>query len=113
CAAAVSVKYRLGLDDSLDVVAVHLLGGLVGTVLIGLFATSGGLLHGGGLAQLAAQLIVAGVTMVWSGAATAVTGLAVRATLGLRARPEHETLGLDLAVHGGHAYDAPIAAASR
>jgi Amt family ammonium transporter len=113
CAAAASLKYRFGLDDSLDVVSVHLLGGLVGTVLIGVFATSDGLLYGGGLAQLSAQLIAAGVAIVWSGAATAVTGLAVRATLGLRARPEHETLGLDLAVHGGHAYDPPMVAASR
>ncbi len=108
CAAAVSLKYRLGLDDSLDVVAVHLLGGLVGTVLIGVFATTGGLLHGGGFAQLAAQLIAALVAIGWSGAATALTGLAVRVTIGLRARPEHESVGLDLAVHGGHAYDPPL-----
>ncbi len=108
CAAAVSVKYRLGLDDSLDVVAVHLLGGLVGTVLIGVFATSGGLLHGGGPNLLAAQLIAALVAIAWSAAATALTGLIVRATIGLRALPEHETVGLDLAVHGGHAYGPAV-----
>src|SRR5690625_4386539 len=58
CALAVSLKYRLGYDDSLDGVGVHLVGGLVGTVLIGLLATDGGLFYGGGLDLLAVQVII-------------------------------------------------------
>jgi Amt family ammonium transporter len=104
CALAVSWKYRFGLDDALDVVAVHLLGGLVGTVLVGVFATSSGLLYGGGYRQLVAQVIAAGVAVLWSALATAGTGLLVRATIGLRVHTDHEKVGLDLAVHGGHAY---------
>jgi Amt family ammonium transporter len=57
CALAVGLKYRFGYDDSLDVVGVHLVGGLVGTVLIGLFATDTGLLYGGGINQLIVQIL--------------------------------------------------------
>src|SRR5206468_2069713 len=73
CALAVSLKYKFGFDDSLDVVGVHLVGGLVGTLLIGFFATSGvnsaggdGLFYGGGWSQLGKQAIAAGAVMGYS-----------------------------------------------
>ncbi len=105
CALAVSLKYRLGYDDSLDVVGVHLVGGLVGTVMIGLLATDGGLLYGGGFNLLAVQVIIAGVAVAFSAVVTLVIGLALRATLGWRVPDDVETTGIDSAVHGESAYE--------
>jgi len=105
CALAVGLKYRFGYDDSLDVVGVHLVGGLVGTVLIGLFSTSTGLFYGGGGRQLVVQVLVALVAVVWSGVATLVIGLALRATMGWRVPTEVEASGIDLGEHGETAYE--------
>src|SRR5690625_1301079 len=105
CALAVSLKYRLGYDDSLDVVGVHLVGGLVGTLMIGLLATDGGLLYGGGPALLAVQAIIAAVAVALSAVVTLVIGLALRATLGWRVTEDVETTGIDSAVHGESAYE--------
>ncbi len=105
CALAVSLKYRLGYDDSLDVVGVHLVGGLVGTVLIGLLATDGGLFYGGGLDLLAVQVIIAVVAVAFSAVVTLVIGLGLRATLGWRVADDVETTGIDSAVHGESAYE--------
>ncbi|WP_182113552.1 MULTISPECIES: ammonium transporter [unclassified Actinotalea] len=119
CALAVGLKYRFGYDDSLDVVGVHLVGGLVGTVLIGLFANVGegvngtwypdgalqGLLYGGGITQLLTQTIVAVAAMVFSAVVTAIIALALKATIGLRVPDEQEQGGVDLAVHGESAYE--------
>src|SRR4051795_1498012 len=72
CAAAVGLKFRFGLDDSLDVVGVHLVGGVIGTVLIGLFSSSDapggidGLFHGGGLPSLGDQAGAAAIAIVWT-----------------------------------------------
>ncbi|QCB93989.1 ammonium transporter [Cellulomonas shaoxiangyii] len=117
CALAVGLKYRFGYDDSLDVVGVHLVGGLVGTILIGLFATdtdatwypegaSNGLLYGGGAGQLGTQIIVALLAMVFSGLVTLVIALILKATIGMRATEEQEVSGLDLTVHGETAYES-------
>ena len=119
CALAVGLKYRFGYDDSLDVVGVHLVGGLTGTILIGLFAHVGdgvngtwypdgalnGLFYGGGVNQLLAQVVAAVVAMVFSGVMTLVIALALRATMGLRATDEAEVGGIDQAVHGETAYE--------
>ncbi len=105
CAAAVGLKYRFGYDDSLDVVGVHLVGGVVGTVLVGLLSTSTGMLYGGGAAQLEAQLIATVGAISFSGVATLIVGLLVRSMVGLRVSDDHELAGLDVAVHGGSAYD--------
>ncbi|TNC16759.1 ammonium transporter [Georgenia sp. 311] len=105
CAMAVSLKYRLGFDDSLDVVGVHLVGGLVGTVMIGFLATDGGLFYGGGLNLLAVQVIIAVVAILFSGVVTLVIGLALKATLGWRVSDEVEAGGIDSAVHGESAYE--------
>ncbi|MFF4650630.1 ammonium transporter [Streptomyces sp. NPDC001380] len=111
CSYAVGWKYRLGYDDSLDVVGVHLVAGVIGTLLIGLFAvramTGGveGLLHGGGFGQLPRQAAAVLAVGVYAFAATYGIGKGVERVMGFRAPAEHETAGLDLAVHAETAYD--------
>jgi Amt family ammonium transporter len=108
---AFGLKFRLGLDDSLDVVGVHLVGGIVGTVLIGLFSTSDGaggvdgLVYGGGFGSLGDQVLGALVAIVWSGVVTAVLGFAIKLTMGWRIAEEEEVEGIDFAEHGEAAYD--------
>ncbi|GAA4705630.1 ammonium transporter (TC 1.A.11) [Promicromonospora umidemergens] len=104
CAFAVSLKYRFGFDDSLDVVGVHLVAGLWGTVAIGFFATESGLFYGGGASQLAVQVIIAVIAVLFSGVVTLVLALAIR-PLGWRVSEEAEVSGIDLAVHGETAYE--------
>ena len=105
CALAVGLKHRIGLDDSLDVVGVHLVGGLVGTVLIGVLAVDGGLLHGGGAALLLVQALVALAAMGFSGLVTLVIALALKHTLGWRISAEDEAAGIDLSQHAEAGYD--------
>jgi ammonium transporter, Amt family len=106
CALAVGLKYRLGYDDSLDVVGVHLVGGLVGTVGIGFLATETGLLYGAGMDQLVVQVIIALVAVVFSGVVTAVIGLVLKAVMGWRVSEDVEVSGIDQAEHGESAYEA-------
>ncbi|CAM5792972.1 ammonium transporter [Cellulomonas persica] len=106
CALAVGLKYKLGYDDSLDVVGVHLVGGLIGTVSIGFLAKDGvGLFHGGGFEQLGTQVIAALYAVVFSGVITAIIAFAIKATMGWRVSEEVEVGGIDLAVHGETAYE--------
>jgi len=111
CAYAVGLKYKLNLDDSLDVVGVHLVGGLLGTVLIGLFSTSSapggvdGLLHGGGLGSLGNQVMAALLAVVWTAFWTTLIGLGIRATIGWRVTEEAEVEGIDANEHSERAYD--------
>jgi len=106
CALAVGLKYRFGYDDSLDVVGVHLVGGLIGTIGVGFLASNeGGLLTGGGAKQLVVQVLVALFAMVWSAIATLVVGLGIKAAIGLRLPEEDEVDGIDFAEHGEAAYD--------
>ena len=111
CAAAVGLKFRFGYDDSLDVVGVHLVGGLIGTLGIGLLGTSAaptavdGLFYGGGVTQLGKQAIGAAVVLVYAFVVSAALGYAVERLIGFRLIPEHEVSGIDLAVHGETAYD--------
>ncbi|MCX5046173.1 ammonium transporter [Aldersonia sp. NBC_00410] len=111
CALAVGLKFRFGFDDSLDVVGVHLVGGLVGTLLIGLVATQeapagvDGLFYGGGLDQLWRQAVGAGAVLLYSAVGTTIVALIVKYTLGLRATPENESTGLDESEHAETAYD--------
>lgn len=104
-ALAVGLKYRFGYDDSLDVVGVHLVSGLWGTVGIGFFALDGGLFYGGGVSLLAVQVIIAVVAMAFSAAVTVVLALGIKATLGWRVSEQVEVAGIDLAVHGESAYE--------
>jgi ammonium transporter, Amt family len=113
CALAVGLKYRFGYDDSLDVVGVHLVGGLVGTIGVGFLATSGGLFYGDGLKQLVVQTLVALSAMVWSGVFTLVVGLVVKATVGWRVTDEDEVEGVDFAQHGETAYEFASLAGTR
>ncbi|MYX41481.1 ammonia channel protein, partial [Streptomyces sp. SID89] len=98
-------------DDSLDVVGVHLVGGVIGTALIGLFAeramTGGpeGLLYGGGLAPLGRQLLAVAAVGAYAFAVTYGLGRLLDRTMGLRASEEQEHTGLDLTVHAETAYD--------
>jgi Amt family ammonium transporter len=111
CAWAVGLKFRFGLDDSLDVVGVHLVGGIVGTVLIGLLSSSDapggidGLLYGGGFGPLGDQSAAAGFAILWSGIATTIIGLAIKYTIGWRISEEDEVEGIDFVEHGESAYD--------
>ncbi|MDR2253497.1 MAG: ammonium transporter [Bifidobacteriaceae bacterium] len=113
CALAVGLKFKLGYDDSLDVVGVHLVGGLVGTILTGVFATENnlwdgaqpGLFYGGGFAQLGAQITAALFAIIYTGVLTAVIGLIIKATMGWRVPEAEEVSGIDLAEHGETAYE--------
>lgn len=111
CAWAVGWKFKLGFDDSLDVVGVHLVGGVVGTVLIGVFSTSDGaggidgLLYGGGVGSLGDQVLGVLVAIGYSGVITAIIAFAIKYTLGWRLSEDDEVGGIDLAAHGESAYD--------
>ena len=104
-AVAVGLKYKLGYDDSLDVVGVHLVAGLVGTIAIGFLATSTGLFYGGGFDQLVVQVAIALFAVLWSGVMTLVVALALKYTLGWRITDEAEVEGIDLVEHGETAYE--------
>ncbi len=110
---AVSLKFRFGFDDSLDVVGVHLFAGLWGTLAIGLFATDTGLLYGGGLAQLAIQAIIALCAVAFSGVVTLVVGMALKVTMGWRVSDDDEVAGIDQAIHAETGYDLASLGASR
>jgi ammonium transporter, Amt family len=114
CSYAVRIKFSAGFDDALDVVGVHLVGGLVGSLMIGLFADPAyfggdhmeGLLLGGGLELLFEQGLANLVAMVYSGAVTAVILLALKVTIGIRVSDEVERSGIDVAEHAETAYNS-------
>ena len=111
CALAVGLKYRLGIDDSLDVVGVHLVGGLVGTLFIGLAADPNspaagqGLFYGGGLELLGKQAIAAGAVMIYSFVIAYAIGWVINKTMGFRISSADEAAGVDVSVHAESAYD--------
>lgn len=106
CFLAVSFKDRLGYDDSLDVVGVHMVGGVIGVVLTGVFASL--VINPAGaaasLAQVGKQLVLAGVTVGFSFAATMLILKVTELTVGLRVSEEHEDVGLDASQHGEVGY---------
>ena len=105
CAWAVGLKYKLGYDDSLDVVGVHGIGGLVGMLAIGLLATEAGLFYGGGLDQLGKQLVASVVVLVYAFVVTYVIGWIIDKTIGFRVTEDVEVSGIDQAEHLETAYD--------
>ncbi|NNH72703.1 ammonium transporter [Nocardia uniformis] len=111
CAVAVSLKYKFGYDDSLDVVGIHLVGGVIGTVLIGIFATVEapegvqGLFYGGGIDLLWRQTVGAVAVLAYSFIVAAVIALVIKKTIGIRADAEAEATGLDESEHAETAYD--------
>ena len=114
CALAVGLKFKFGFDDSLDVVGVHLVGGMVGTLLVGLVATQeaptaiDGLFYGGGFDQLWRQAVGAFAVLGYSAVATAILALLVKSTIGLRLDREAEADGIDEAEHAETAYDLSV-----
>ncbi|PWG59342.1 ammonium transporter [Bifidobacterium catulorum] len=105
CCFAVGLKFKLGYDDSLDVVGVHGVGGLTGTVLIGFFGEGTGLFAGGDFKQLLVQVVIALVAILYSGVITAIISFALEKTVGWRVTEAQEVGGVDLADQGERAYD--------
>jgi len=111
CALAVGLKYRLGYDDSLDVVGVHLVGGLWGTLAVGLFASAAttagvdGLFYGGGVDQLWRQAVGAFAVLLYSLVLTLLIGVAIQKTIGFRCTEQDEITGIDSIEHAETAYD--------
>jgi Amt family ammonium transporter len=118
CALAVGLKFKLGFDDSLDVVGVHLVGGLAGTLMVGLVATSEapaavkGLFYGGGWDQLGKQAIGAFSVLIYSGVVTLILALILKYTIGLRLGAEQEAAGIDESEHAESGYDFAVASGS-
>jgi Amt family ammonium transporter len=111
CAWAVGLKFKFGYDDSLDVVGVHMVGGMVGALLTGIFATTAinaagadGLVAGGGLALFGKQALAVAVTLAFSGGVTFAILKAVDAVIGLRVAEDEEIAGVDLAQHSEVGY---------
>jgi Amt family ammonium transporter len=100
----VELKWKLGFDDSLDVVGIHLVGGLIGTIYLGFFATETGLFLGGGAEQLILQVIAALGVLVYSFVLAFIIGFAIEKTLGFRVKNEDEIAGVDTVVHGEEGY---------
>ena len=104
CALAVELKFMLGYDDSLDVVGIHLVGGLLGTVYLGFFAIDTGLFLGGGFEQLILQVIAAVAVLAYSFLVALVLGFGIERTIGFRVRNEDEIAGVDTVMHGEEGY---------
>ncbi len=105
CALAIDLKFKLGFDDSLDVVGIHLVGGLVGTLFIGFFANNTGLLQSGGdPTQLLVQAIAAFSVLIYSFGLAFVIGFVIEKTIGFRIKSEDEIAGIDLVIHGEEGY---------
>ena len=117
CCLATSLKFKFGFDDALDVVGVHLVGGVLGALLVGVLATTAfnsstvaggpvGLLYGGGFGQLGKQAAAVGISVVYSFVATWIIAKVVGLIFGgLRVSEEVEIEGLDLNLHAETAYE--------
>jgi len=104
CALAIELKFSFGFDDSLDVVGIHLVGGIVGTLWIGIFGNGVGAAFGYGFHQLGAQALGAAAVLVYSFVLALIIGLIVEKTIGFRVKAEDEIAGIDTVVHGEEAY---------
>jgi Amt family ammonium transporter len=112
CCLCTTLKFKLGLDDALDVGAVHLVGGVLGALLIGFFGTKtvnsigiNGLFYGGGAHLLGLQAKDVGATVGYSFVATMVIGLILKYTIGIKMTEEQELVGMDESLHAESAYD--------
>ncbi len=112
CSLAVSLKYKFGFDDSLDVVGVHLVGGIWGSLAIGLFGTHvvnsvgiDGIFYGGGTTLLGKQAIGVGLVLAYSFFATLIIGFVIEKTIGFRISKDAEIEGIDLKEHAESAYE--------
>ncbi|GAA5226393.1 hypothetical protein GCM10025778_09240 [Paeniglutamicibacter antarcticus] len=107
---AVGLKYRWGCGESLDVLGVHLVSGLIGTIALGLIALpvdrcGAGLFYGGGFTQLWAQLVACVMVMGFTAVMTTIIGVAIHKTIGFRVTTEHEIAGIDLMQHAETGYE--------
>ena len=112
CALAVGLKYKFGFDDALDVVGVHLVGGIVGSLAIGFFGSSkvnslglDGLFYGGGATLLGKQALGVGLVLGYSFVMTLIIGFLIEKTIGFRVKTENELAGVDLSEHAESAYE--------
>ncbi|HEY8317364.1 MAG TPA: ammonium transporter [Amnibacterium sp.] len=104
CALSIDLKWRLGFDDSLDVVGIHFVGGWIGTLYIGIFGSGIGLIDTGSFKQLGAQALGALIVSVYSFALAFAIGWVLERTMGFRVKNEEEVAGVDLSVHGEESY---------
>ena len=112
CALAVGLKNKFKFDDALDVVAVHLIGGVLGALTIGFFATkmtnsagANGIFYGGSWSLLQHQTVAVLAVVAYSFIVTYILGKILDKTIGLRISDEAEYSGLDLSQHGETAYE--------
>jgi len=110
CSFAVGLKHKLGYDDALDVIGVHLVGGVLGALLIGFFGTkmtngANGLFYGGGWTLMGKQAIAVGAVVAYSFIATYIIAKVLDLVIGLRVSEEQEVAGLDLSQHAETAYE--------
>ncbi|WP_370294846.1 ammonium transporter [Cryobacterium sp. MDB2-A-1] len=108
CAVAIDLKFKLGFDDSLDVVGIHLVGGIIGTLYVGLVGNNVGLLQTGSFNQLGVQALAAFGIGIYSFVMAYAIGWIIQKTIGFRITNEDEVAGVDTIVHGeeGYALDA-------
>jgi Amt family ammonium transporter len=110
CSFAIGLKFRFGYDDSLDVVGVHFVGGVVGVLLIGLLATEvmtggpQGLFYGGGFTQLGKQVLGAVVVAAYAFGVSYLIAKAIDRVIGFRVSADDETTGVDFTQHAETAY---------
>ncbi|MDQ1597377.1 MAG: ammonium transporter, Amt family [Microbacteriaceae bacterium] len=104
CALAIDLKFKLGFDDSLDVVGIHLVGGLLGTLYIGIFGSGIGLIDTGSFAQLGSQALAAFGIAIYSFVIAWIIGTVIQRTIGFRITNEDEVAGVDTIVHGEEGY---------
>jgi Amt family ammonium transporter len=113
CYLALRLKTKFGFDDSLDVIAVHLVGGLIGALLLGFFADTkvnslgaDGWFFGGGADLLGKQVLASVATLVFSFVVTYIVAVVINKTIGIRVSTEDELVGLDQSQHAETAYQA-------
>ena len=104
CALAIDLKFKLGFDDSLDVVGIHLVGGLLGTLYIGIFGSGIGLIDTGSFKQLTVQAIAGFGIGIYSFGLAWIIGTVIQKTMGFRITNEDEVAGVDTIVHGEEGY---------
>jgi Amt family ammonium transporter len=104
CAYAIDLKFHFGYDDSLDVVGLHLVAGLIGSLYLGFFAINDGLFTGGNGGLLLVQAIASFSVMIYSFVASLIIAYAVKLVTGLRVPSEVEEAGIDAFAHGEEAY---------
>jgi Amt family ammonium transporter len=112
CSLAVGLKYKFNYDDSLDVVGVHLVGGLWGCLSIGFFGSSAinslgldGIFYGGGTTLLGKQAFGAFFVLTYSFIATLIIGFIINKTIGFRVKEDAEVAGIDYDQHAESAYE--------